>query len=101
MSTVSDDVRGMLITAIRSRINPQTPSESLRDLAEACRHLGVFAGHDAADAILFEIQYRSEKGSAQGLRGLAEAWALLQPPRRVLDLVPHEPSSTDAPAPIS
>lgn len=101
MSTVSDEVRGMLITAIRARINPQTPSESLRDLAEACRQLGVFAGHDAADAILFEIQYRSEQGSAHGLRGLAEAWALLQPPRRLVDLVPGERSSTDTAAPIS
>jgi len=101
MSNVSDEVRGVLITALRARINPQTPSESLRDLAEACRHLGVFAGHDVADSILFEIQYRSEQGSAHGLRGLAEAWALLQPPGRIVDLVPDEPSRAHTVAPIS
>ena len=100
-SKVSDECRAILVGAIRGRINPQAPSEGLRDLAEACRLLGIAAGDETADAILFEVQYRAEHGSSQGLRILAETWNLLQPPGRVVDLVPSSPSSSDSAAPIS
>lgn len=100
-SKASDECRDVLVAAIRGRINPQAPSEGLRDLAEACRHLGVSAGEETADAILFEVQYRAEHGSSQGLRILAETWSLLQPPGRVVDLVPSPRSSSESATPIS
>jgi len=101
MDEINREAREVLVVAIAMRVNQQTPPEGLRDLAEACRAIGVFAGHDVADKILVEVQYRVTRGTSQGLRTLAETWGILQPPGRVLDLVSNEHSSHPPVAPIS
>lgn len=87
MSDISAETRRMLVEAMEIRVNQQTPPEALRDLAECCRSLGVYAGQELADKILVEVQYRASSGTLQNLPSLAETWALLQPPARVVDLV--------------
>ncbi len=97
---LSDEVRTLLLDAIRVRVNQQTPGDGLRELAQACRSLNAYAGTEVADEILSELRYRVEHGTPQALRALAEAWALLQPPGRILDLAQME-SSGAASAPIA
>lgn len=76
-------------------MNQQTPGEGLRDLARACRSLNAYAGSEVADEILSEMRYRIEHGTPLELRALSEAWALLQPPGRILDLVEMESSDAE------
>lgn len=96
---LSNDVRRLLLDAIRGRVNQQTPGDGLRELAQACRSLNAYAGSEVADEILSEMRYRIEHGTPQALRALSEAWALLQPPGRILDLVQTESSDAE-PEPI-
>jgi hypothetical protein len=100
MSEVGDKARDLLLEAIEMRVNQQTPPESLRDLAQACRELNVRAGHPVVDKILTELQYRATKGTAQNIRTLAQAWAMLQPSAPTLDLVADDASSHEHGAPI-
>jgi hypothetical protein len=96
---LSNDVRTLLLDAIGRRVNQQTPGEGLRDLAQACQNLNAYAGSEVADEILSEMRYRIEHGTPLALRALSEAWALLQPPGRILDLVQMESSDAE-PEPI-
>lgn len=92
---LSNEVRVLLLDAIQGRVNQQTPGDGLRELALACRSLNAYAGTEVADKILSEMRYRIEHGTPPALRALAEAWALLQPPGRLLDLVQMESSDTE------